>query len=350
MVRFSDIIKVGDKKGPKEKPGDKSVSTDKFRLSDSQNLKIRDKKFIPADPLLRNDASLEVVTYYEKFIERALEIRERVKSDQGISPSRVLSDLHHVIDKDLIDPIYDYAMSAQEDYENMIIHTIDVTFTSLKVGKGMDYDIKRLLRLALAAFLENVGMYKIPEGILESTRKLSEEEIKLIKRHPEISRDILARLGERYKWLADTAIQIHERYDGSGYPVGLKGNDILELASIIGLADTYMAMIKNRPYREKFIQTDAIKSIVEASRGRFPSRILKIFLDQISLFPINSYIKLNNGSIGRVISTDKNQPLRPAIELLYDAAGNKLIKTQVIKLSENKLLYIDSSISANHLS
>ena len=359
MVRFSDIIKLKSGKDSEVKPSvkkdspteppDKKVKEDHFRLSDTQAFRISPKEPLGQDLPKQDNTGLEVITYYEKFIERALDIRNRVKMDQGISPSPILSDLHYIIDNDLINELYEYAMSAKEDYEDMLIHTIDVTFTALKIGKGMNYDIKSLLRLGLAAFLENVGMYKIPDSILKSKGKLRKEDIELIKRHPEMSYEILSWMGERYGWIADVALQVHERSDGSGYPSGLKGGEILELASILGLVDSYMAMIKNRPYREKFIQTDAVKSIVETSKGLFPSKIVKIFLNQISLFPVNSYIKLNNGSIGRVISTDKNQPLRPTIELLFDGSGNRLEEKQVIRLSENPLLFIDSSINADTL-
>ncbi|MFC1868350.1 HD-GYP domain-containing protein [Thermodesulfobacteriota bacterium] len=349
MVRFSDIIKERDKKSPAGESHGKKVEKDKFRLSDSQAFKTMGDNQVSIDISPRENADLEIATYYKKFIERASDIRERIKGEQGISPSPILSDLHYIIDKDLINKLYEYAMSAQVDYEEMLIHTIDVTFTSLKVGKGTGYDTKMLLRLGLAAFLENVGMYRIPDSILKSTGKLGEEEIKLIKKHPEMSYERLLRLGEKYKWLADVALQIHERSDGSGYPSGLKGGDILELASLIGLVDTYVAMIKNRPYRDEVIQTDAIKSIVEYSKRLFPPKIVKIFLTQISMFPVNSYIKLNNGSVGRVISTDMNQPLRPTIELLFDRSGNRLSDKPVICLSDNPLLYIDHSVGVNEL-
>ena len=349
MVRFSDIINIKDKKKAKVMPEEQYAREDKFRLSDSQVFHYINKEQEPVETSLESKTSLETMTYYEKFIERAIDVRERVKGDKGISPSPILSDLHYIIEKGLIDELYEYAMSAHEDYEDILIHTIDVTFIALKIGKGMDYDIKMLLRLGLAAFLENVGMYKIPDSILKSTGKLGEEEVKLIKKHPEISYEILGQIGERYRWLAEVAHQIHERSDGSGYPLGLKGDKILELASIIGLVDTYSAMIKNRPYRKKFFQTDAIKSIVAVCKGQFPSRIVKIFLKEISLFPVNSFIKLNNRSIGRVISTDKNQPLRPTIELLYDGSGNKLGEPQVIRLSDNPLLYIDGNAKLDDL-
>lgn len=351
MVRFSDIIKIKDKKGKGIQVPPKKVHEDKFRLSESMILKtslMEEKEILERRPE-QEDIDLEVMTYYEKFIERAIEVKEKVKNNQGISPSPILSDLNSVIIKQLIDKLYDYAMSAAPDYEDMLIHTIAVTFTSLKLGKGLGYDTKMLLRLGLGAFLENVGMYRIPESILNRDGRLEQDEIKLIRKHPDISADILSSMGENYTWLAELARQTHERTNGSGYPKGLKGDQISELASMIGLVDIYIAMIKKRPYRDKLMQTDAIKSILEASKELFPPRIVKAFLAQISLFPVNSYVRLNNGSIGRVISTDQNQPLRPTIELIYDGLGNKMLKQQIVHLSGNPLLYVERSISEDEL-
>ena len=240
-------------------------------------------------------------------------------------------------------------MSVLGQYEEYLEHTIDVTFASLKIGKGLGYDTKKLLRLGFAALLENVGMYKIPNSILDKKGQLEPEEIATIKKHPQTSADILNRMGKKYHWLAEIALQTHERLDGSGYPQGLKGEEISELASIIGVIDTYLAMIKKRPYREKVIQTDAGKSILKNSKELFPARIVKTFFNQISLFPVNSYVKLNNKSIGRVISTEKDQPMRPLIELLYDNQRKKMERPKVISLSKNPLLHIVGSLRENEL-
>lgn len=349
MVRFSDIINIRDNKKKKEKPApDKIVHAKKLWLSDTQMYRIEKERGSP-DSFLSENANLEVITYYEKFLERAIEIRDRVKKDRGISPSPILSDLHYIIDNHLINDLYIYAMSAPDNDEEMLVHTADVTFASLQVGEGMRFDTKQLLELGLAGFLENVGMYKISDSILKKAGKLDEREIGILRRHPGISSQILSRMGSRYGWLADVALQIHERADGSGYPRGLKGEDISELASIIGLIDIYVALIKKRPYRDKLVQTDAIKFIIKEAKGLFPAKILKAFLNQISLFPVNTYVKLNNKSTGRVIATDKNQPLRPVIELLYDGQGRKLAKKEVIRLDENPLLYIVNGLDEKKL-
>ena len=351
MVRFSDIIRVKNKKTQRiGTPDSKPKERDKIRLSESHLFKKKEEPIPPDEKILSDDENLEIITTYEKFIENAIDIQDRVKNDKEINPSHVLSDLHYVIDKDLVDDMYEYALSSSDDYDEMVIHTIDVTLTSLIIGKGMGYDKKMLLRLGLTSFFENVGMYKIPDSILKRESKLGEEEIKIIRKHPEISAEILGRMEEKYRWVADVALQVHERSDGSGYPRGLKGEEISEMASIIGLVDTYVAMIKKRAYREKYLQTDAIKYILKVGKTLFPARIVKNFLTHISLFPVNTYVRLNNKSIGRVISTDKNQPLKPKIELLYDSQGKKFEKRTIIKLSDNPLLYIVNSVDAQELS
>jgi HD-GYP domain-containing protein (c-di-GMP phosphodiesterase class II) len=348
MVRFSDIINIKDIKEPTSESTEKKTLVDKLRLRDSQILKAKGEEEA-TDPSIIENGRLEIITYFEKFIERAKNIRDRVKNDQGISPSPILTDLHYIINNNLIDLLYEYAISAPKHSDVMHIQIVNVTFTSLKVGKGMDYDTEMLLRLGLAAFLENVGMYKIPDSIIKKKGRLEEGEKSILKEHPKISYEILGQMGKRYKWLAEVALQIHERADGSGYPNGLKGEEITELALIIGLIDTYASMIKNRTYRDKLEPTDAIKYIIKDKKDLFPSRILKVFLNQISLFPVETYVRLNNKSIGQVLSTDQKQPLRPTIQLLYDGLGNRMEKQEVVRLSENPLLYIIDSIHEKDL-
>ena len=197
MVRFSDVIKIKDKtegkkksppegvkESPKESPKEPSRE-EKLWLSDSQALK-GDEEKLSSESLVSEGTDVKIITYYKRFLERAIEIRDRVKRDQGISPSPILSDLHYIIDNHLIDDIYEYAMSTPDDYEEMLVHTVEVVFACLRVGKGMDYDTKSLLKLGLAAFLENIGMYKIPDHILRKSGKLEKNEVAVIQNHPEV--------------------------------------------------------------------------------------------------------------------------------------------------------------------
>ena len=360
MVRFSDIVKDEDKKEQRKKDhasetrveGEESAMNNAEiaeALSDTQILKVRGERSYYA-PTVREEWSSEVIAYYDKFAQRAEETRRRVRSEQGIDPSSILSDLHHILNQDLIEDLYEYSMFCPGDYEEILIHDVKVTFVALIVGKGLGYDSRMLLKLGLAGLLENVGMYEIPEDILQKKGHLDDEAMAMIREHPKRSYEILAELGEKYRWMAEVALQAHERADGSGYPYGLKKEQIYEMSFIIGLSDVYVAMITDRPYRDKFVQTDAIKYIIEEGGGQFPTEIRKVFLNQLSLFPVNTYVRLNNKSIGRVLCTDRNQPLRPTIELVQDSAGHKMLKRELIQLSENPLLYITESLHERDIS
>jgi len=356
MVRFSDILGDEKKKG-KEAPSSEPEQVAESPREDTQIKKVRmtDSQIMSAeeipdfsDAFSTDRYSEDVKTCYAGLLEKAEEIRDRVKANQGLSHSPILSLLHDIIDQDLIDQLYEYAISVHED-KGIQSHTVSVSLACMKVAKAMGYDTKKLLRLGLSAFLENVGMYKIPDHILEKKGKLNSEEMEIVKKHPEVSAKILGQMGAAFQWLAKVASQVHERSDGSGYPRGLKGEEITEEASIIGLIDTFVAMVKNRPYRDKIIGTEAVKFIIEISKGKFPLKVVKEFLNQISLFPVNTHVRLNNKSIGRVIHTDKSQPLRPTIELLYDGLGQKMERGEIIHLANSPLLHVVDTIDEREL-
>lgn len=349
MVRFSDIKEIRDKTSPKDTAPPRDGGAGELRLSDTQFSELSKKQDLMPEEIGAERDSSDVAVLYEKLTRSAKDIQEKVTSDQDIVPSPLLADLHAVIDRDSVQPLFEHAMSESGDWKEVPIHSVEVTLGSLMVGKGMGYDKKKLLEVGLAAFLENVGMYRIPEGILQKPTKLETEEIDRIREHPEISAKILSRLGDRYEWLAEVALQVHERADGSGYPRGLKGPEISEVASIIGLVDTYVAMIRKRAYRDRILQPDAIRFILKEAKVQFPTKVLKAFLNSISLFPFNTSVKLNNKSIGRVISTDRNHPLRPTVEVLYDGLGNKPERREIVRLSDNPLLYIVETVDEGDL-
>jgi HD-GYP domain-containing protein (c-di-GMP phosphodiesterase class II) len=210
-----------------------------------------------------------------------------------------------------------------------------VTFLSLKIGAGMGYDDERLADLGTAAFLHDVGRYKMPED------GLNEEGAPSDQRHPQISADMLSGLDDNYGWLPTVVLQVHERADGSGYPFGLKQEEIHEYAFIIGLADMYSDMISAGPGIEPH---GAIREILDTAQQEFPATVVKNFVNQVSFFPLGSYVKLNDRSIGRVVNTNPDYPLRPTVEVLNDGAGATVSSTRVVDLSQQILLYITGSV------
>jgi len=334
MIRFSEIIKD-------------SPEMDLEGKAKKGELNLSKTGILHNDEVEERNTLEEARVYYQKLFNLANQVQSWVQKNLIINISLMIPVLDPIIDNDLIDSLYSCVVLEGEKGNKLkaplVPHCVDVTVISLKIGVAMGYDNKRLSDLAMIAFLHDVGMYRIPQNILNKKGKLSEAELKIIQRHPEIGTGILSKLGDEYKWLADVALQIHERADGSGYPQGLKEGEIHEYAYIIGLVDMYSAMIKDRPYRERIEQNRAMRSIVASSKGKFPVKIIKVFLNQISFFPLNTCVKLNDRSAGRVVTTNPNFPLKPTVEILCDSLGNRLAEARIVDLSGEPLLYITGS-------
>ncbi len=335
MIRFSEIIKNSPEMDLEGKAKKGEVNVSKTGILNKEKAE-------------EKDTIEEARVYYQKLLSLANQVQSWAQKNLIINISFIIPVLDPIIDNDLIDSLYSCVVLEGEKGNKLkaplVPHSVDVTVISLKIGVAMGYDNKKLLGLAMIAFLHDIGMYRIPQNILNKKGKLSEAELKIIQRHPEIGAGILSKLGDEYKWLADLALQIHERADGSGYPQGLKEGEIHEYAYIIGLVDMYSAMIKDRPYRERIEQNRVMRSIIDSAKGKFPAKIIKVFLNQISFFPLNTYVKLNDRSVGRVITTNPNFPLKPTVKILYDSLGNRLAEARIADLSGEHLLYITGSI------
>lgn len=143
-------------------------------------------------------------------------------------------------------------------------HEKRVAEIAVAIGTEMGFDERRLEGLRVAGYLHDIGKITVPAEILARPGKLSANEYALIKQHPQAGYDVLKNV--EFPWpVALCALQHHERVDGSGYPQGLKGNDICEEARVLAVADTIEAMSSHRPYRAGL---GLDKALAEIERGR----------------------------------------------------------------------------------
>src|SRR2546427_12410722 len=180
------------------------------------------------------------------------------------------------------------------------------------------------MRLGVAAILHDVGMGLNAEEILNKPGPLSHEERTLIKRHPESGAQALRRLCPDADWIAELVLQEHERVGGQGYPRGLKGEEIHEFAQIIGLADTFEALLHARPYRQRFLPHEAVRELVTKEKTSFPTKILKCLIQQFSVFPLGTHVRLNTGESAEGVELNPQYPLRPVVKVLKDTHGSSL--------------------------
>jgi len=242
------------------------------------------------------------------------------------------------------DQLFIQALAARRVVNSMAQHSINVAIVAIKIGMGLKYPREKRIELGIAAMVHEVGMTRVPREILDKRGGLSASEFEEIKKHPLHGRAILEPLLDEYPFLPKVIAQEHERWNGNGYPFGLKDGEIHEYAQAIGLADTFIALTHLRHYRDNFIAYKAIQSIIERRNIDFSARTIKALIEVVSIFPVDSLVKLNDGSIARVISTNPAFPVRPVIEMIADPRGGRLPSLKEINLSNEPMIYIVSPV------
>jgi putative nucleotidyltransferase with HDIG domain len=164
------------------------------------------------------------------------------------------------------------------DYEKR--HSSRVMKISKIIGQAMDLDDESLKALATAAMFHDIGKISLPDEILNKPGKLTDEEYEIIKTHTSVGYDIL-NTADEYSELAIHASSHHERYDGNGYPNGLKGQQIPLFSRIICIADAYEAMTSDRPYRKRLTDEHARQEIIDNAGTQFDPDIAKVFVEDV---------------------------------------------------------------------
>jgi diguanylate cyclase (GGDEF)-like protein/PAS domain S-box-containing protein/putative nucleotidyltransferase with HDIG domain len=159
-------------------------------------------------------------------------------------------------------------------------HSQRVSEICQKIGQALDFSELEVNKLKVVGLLHDIGKIAIEEGILNKPGKLTEQEWAEIKRHPDIGYRILSSSREMLE-LADCILAHHERWDGTGYPKGLKGEVIPRVARIIALADSYDAMVSERPYRNALSEEEVIAEFRKNAGTQFDPEITRIFIEQV---------------------------------------------------------------------
>ncbi|WIF94708.1 HD-GYP domain-containing protein [Caminicella sporogenes] len=217
-------------------------------------------------------------------------------------------------------------------------HCVNVGILALTLGIGYGLNRNDLYDLTLGCMLHDIGKIFVPKEVLNKKSKLTDEEFELIKEHCEKGFLYLREntdIGPRPRIIV---LQHQERYDGSGYPNSLKGDDINLLAQIASIADVYDALTSDRPYRKALPPHEAIEYIMGSGGSYFNMALVKTFLKKIIPFPVGTVVKLSNGFIGTVEQINSEMILKPVIKIFRNKAED--ISPFLCDLSREKNIVI----------
>jgi len=229
----------------------------------------------------------------------------------------------------------------------------NMTVFAILFGNRMRLSDQRINELAVSALVHDLGMAKISDSILKKETELSTDEFREIRQHPnhtvKIIEDAVDFDDEADSSIIKIIYQVHEREDGSGYPRRLKSNQIDPLAKILAVADVFEAFSHPRHYRDSFMAHEAIQKVIKLKGSELAPDVLKALVMELSIFPLGSYIQLNNKQICRVIKTNKAHTLRPVVEIKFDETRNKVEPPIKINLEEMPFLFATKTLTSREI-
>ncbi|AGA57152.1 HD-GYP domain-containing protein [Thermobacillus composti KWC4] len=219
-------------------------------------------------------------------------------------------------------------------------HSVNVAVLAGIMGMAKGYNRNQIEELGVGALLFDIGMTKVPKELLHKTTPLTPEERAIVEKHTTEGFDMLRTQHDISLLSAHCALQHHERYDGSGYPRGLKGNEIHEYAQIIAIADVYDALTSPRSYRNRYSPSEAIEYLFAAGNTLFDLELIKLFCRHVSVYPVATTVMLNTGQIAVVTANNPLAVHRPVVRILREADGRPVSTPYEIDLKYDMQLMI----------
>ena len=220
----------------------------------------------------------------------------------------------------------------KEQGEATLDRAVGVSLYMISFGRFLQLPRDRLELLSMLGLLQDIGKLRLPAALLEKKGALTAAELEVCKKHVEHSVSILGESPGLPPELAALTALHHERFDGSGYPKGLKGVSIGLFGSIAGLVDCFDALMYQRPYGEALSPSNALNQIYKWRGSLFDGPLVEQFIQCIGAFPVGALVELNSGEIGIVIAQNQVRRLQPRVMVVLDAKGNPLKPQKILDL------------------
>jgi HD-GYP domain-containing protein (c-di-GMP phosphodiesterase class II) len=247
--------------------------------------------------------------------------------------------------------VIQYMLYGMQGETGDVENALNVGILAALVGRKMQMARHRVLALVTAGLLHDVGMMRVNPEIVNKQGKLTPDERRQIQTHPVHSYRIITRELSYGDEVGLPALQHQERWDGQGYPRKLAKDSIRLEARIIAVADSFVAMVSNKPYRNSMIGYTAMRNLLSDNGTRFDPEVLKVFIQVLGIYPIGSIVLLSDSSVCRVLENRSSAPLKPRVKVIIDSEGHEFIDDNgpEIDLGANKQLFIAKAVDANSL-
>lgn len=223
-------------------------------------------------------------------------------------------------------------LKTADDYTYM--HSVAVCAMMVALARQMGLDEEQTRLAGLAGLMHDLGKAAMPMEVLNKPGKLTDAEFSIIKTHPVEGYKLLKSGKDVDAVVLDVCLHHHEKTDGSGYPKGLKADEISIFAKMGAVCDVYDAITSNRPYKGGWDPAESLRKMAEWANGHFDGKVFQAFVKTLGIYPIGSLVKLSSGRLAVVVDQTSNSLTTPCVKVFFSTKSNLRIVPEVIDLSK----------------
>ncbi|MBI3045917.1 MAG: DUF3391 domain-containing protein [Betaproteobacteria bacterium] len=262
------------------------------------------------------------------------DVFETVQAGKGIDGPRVREAVTSMTDSVVRNPDAMLLLTKmKEKGERNLDRAVGVSIYMITFGRFLQLPREQLDLLGMLGLLQDVGKLRLPAELLDKKETLSAAELELCKTHVGHSVAILKETTGIPTELPTLAALHHERFDGSGYPMKLKGGAIGLFGVIAGLIDCFDALTHPRPYGEALAPSNALSQLYNARDVKFDGPLVEQFIQCIGIFPVGAIVEMNSGETGIVIAQNLARRLQPRVMVVLDANRNPIKPQKILDLA-----------------
>lgn len=223
-------------------------------------------------------------------------------------------------------------LKNKDEYTYM--HSVAVCALMINFARTLELDEVLVRELGMAGLLHDIGKMAVPDPVLKKPSKLTDAEYAIVREHSQRGYDLLLQNEDAPAIAAEVVLHHHEKYDGTGYPHGLKGEEISLYARMGAICDVYDATTSNRPYKDGWAPAESIAQMLEWN-GHFDPKLLDVFVRSIGIYPLGTLVRLRSNRLGLIVAENKREPTLPRVKAFYAIHDSALTKPEMVTIGNS---------------
>lgn len=296
----------------------------------------------------------EVTSAYDQALNSVKKVLNSVADGESMDSIQIRTVVKKFVHTFITDKNILLNLSNQRNDDEIYVysHSLNVSLLAINIAASYGYSEEQVISIGIGALFSDIGMLLVPKEIYTKNGRLNADEWFEVQKHPIMGLHLLENINRLPDAVPLMAYQSHERDNGSGYPKKRSSRFIHRFSQIVQIADIYIALCTNRPYRKAIPPYKAMEAIIKMTRhGLVSGEFVKAFLTYTSLFPVGSLVELSDKRIGKVVKANGTSFAKPIVNALTDSDQVILPKEkfELIDLSNETEISIAKALSLDHL-